>query len=66
MGKGCPRASDPGRCRKPHAVERSVGWLKGCRSVAARHERLSANFAAMVKLALLRHYLRTLSPSDRT
>lgn len=66
MGKGCPRTFDPDLYRKRNAIERCVGWLKGCRSVATRHEKLALNFAAMVKLAFLRQYLRTLRPSDRT
>jgi len=66
MGKGCPRAFAPDLYRRRNAVERCVGWLKGCRSIATRHEKLALNFAAMVKLAFLRQYLRTLRPSDRT
>ncbi len=66
MGKGCPRTFDPDRHRKRNAIERCVGWLKGCRSIATRHEKLAVTFTAMVKLALLRQYLRTLRPSHRT
>ena len=66
MGKGCPRAFDPERYRRRNAIERCVGWLKGCRSIATRHEKLAVNFAAMVKLAFLRQYLRMLNPIDRT
>ncbi len=66
MGKGCPRSFDPDLYRRRNAVERCVGWLKGCRSVATRHEKLAVHFAAMIQLAFLRQYLRTLSPSDRT
>ena len=66
MGRGCSCAFDPDLYRRRNAVEPCVGWLKGCRSVASRHEKLAVNFAAMVQLAFLRQYLRTLSPSDRT
>ena len=66
MGRGCSCAFDPDLYRRRNAVEPCVGWLKGCRSVASRHEKLAVNFAAMVQLAFLRHYLRTLRPSDRT
>ncbi len=66
MGKGCPRAFDPDLYRRRNAIERCVGWLKGCRSIATRHEKLAVNFAVnfavMVKLAFLRQYLRTLRP----
>lgn len=66
MGKGCPRSFDPGRYRQRNAIERCVGWLKGCRSVTARHEKLAVNSAAIEQLAFLRQYLRTLRPSDRS
>ena len=66
MGKGCPRTFNPDLYRRRNAIERCVGWLKGCRSVATRHDKLAVNYAAMVQLAFLRQYLRTLRPSDRT
>ena len=66
MGRGCARAFDPDLYRRRNAIERCVGWLKGCRSIATRHEKLAVNFAAMVKLAFLRQYLRTLEPLVRT
>ena len=66
MGKGCPRSFDLDLYRRRNAIERCVGWLKGCRSIATRHEKLAVNFAAMLKLAFPRQYLRTPRPSDRT
>lgn len=65
MGKGCPCTFDPDLYRRRNAIERCVGWLKGCRSIATRHEKLALNFAAMVKLAFLRRYLRILWPSEK-
>ncbi|KLK93345.1 hypothetical protein AA309_08310 [Microvirga vignae] len=62
MGKGCARAFDPDLYRRRNVVERCVGWLKGCRSIAARHEKLAINFAAMIKLAFMRQYC---GPSGR-
>jgi transposase len=62
MGKGCPRSFDPERYRRRNAVERCVGWPKGCCSIAARHDKIAVNFAATVQLALLRQYLRSLRP----
>jgi transposase len=44
----------------------AVGWLKGCRSIETRHNKLAVNFMAMLKLAFLRQYLRVLRLSDRT
>lgn len=46
-------------------IERGVGWLKECRGVATRYEKLAVNFLAMVKLAMIQRYLRLLVPSDR-
>ncbi|WP_262272203.1 IS5 family transposase [Microvirga yunnanensis] len=66
MGKGCARSFDPDLDRRRNAIERCVGWLKGGRSIAPRHEKLAVNFSAMVKLAFMRQYLRTLRPSDRS
>ena len=65
MGKGCARAFDPDLYRRRNISERCVGWLKGYQSIATRHEKLHVKFAAMVKLASLRKYLRTIRPSDR-
>ena len=72
--QGSPR---PGQSQPPtpgqaesvicdQTMERCMGWLKGCRSIATRHEKLAVNFAALVKLAFLKQYLRILRPSDRT
>jgi transposase len=66
MGKGCPRALDPEIYRRRNVIERCMGWLNGCRSIATRHEKLALAFATMVKLAFLRQFLRTLRPSDGT
>jgi transposase len=41
MGKGCARAFDPDLYRRRNVIERCVGWLKGCRSIATRHEKLA-------------------------
>jgi transposase len=46
-------------------VERCVGWLKECRGVATRYDKLAVTFEAMVKLAMIQRYLRLLVPSDR-
>jgi transposase len=64
--RGRPLAFDPAAYRKRNAAERCVGWLKECRSVATRFDKLAVNFLAMVKLACARLLLRRLRPSDRT
>ena len=66
MDQGCPRTFDPDLYRRRNTIERGVGWLKSCRFIATRHEKLAINFAAIAELAVLRRYLRTLRPSDRT
>jgi transposase len=43
--------------RERNAVERCVGWLKECRRLAARYEKLAENFLAMVTLAMIQRYL---------
>ncbi|TWA71032.1 DDE family transposase, partial [Azospirillum brasilense] len=30
-----------------NAVERAIGWIKGCRSVATRHDKLAVNYMAI-------------------
>jgi len=43
--------------RRRNVVERCIGWLKECRRVATRFEKLAGSFLAMVKLAMIRRYL---------
>lgn len=44
--------------RARNVVERCVGWLKNCRRIATRYEKLSLNFAAMITLAMIVMYLK--------
>lgn len=44
------------------AIERCVGWLKECRSVATRFEKKAVNYLQMVKLVFIERYLRLLAP----
>jgi len=41
-------------------TEQCVGWLKECRAVATRYEKLALNYLGLVKLAFLERYLRLL------
>lgn len=50
--------------KRRNVVERCIGWLKECRRVATRYEKLARNYLAMVKLAIIRQYLR-IEFSDR-
>jgi transposase len=52
--------------RRRSAVERYVGWLKECRRVGTRFDKLAGSFMALVRLAFIQRYLRLLEPSDRT
>lgn len=38
-----------------------MGWLKECRAVATRYEKLARNYLGLVKLAFLERYLRLLT-----
>jgi transposase len=44
--------------RRRSVVECCVGWLKECRRIATRFEKLAVNFLAMLKLAMIEQYLR--------
>ena len=44
--------------KRRNVVERCIGWLKECRRVATRYEKLAVNFLAMVRLAMIERYLR--------
>jgi transposase len=44
--------------RRRNIIERCVGWLKECRRIATRFEKLAVNFVAMLKLAIIERYLR--------
>lgn len=44
--------------RGRNAVERLVGWLKELRRLATRYEKLAIHFLALVKIAMIRLYLR--------
>jgi transposase len=45
-------------------IEQTIGWLKECRRVGTRFEKLAINFLAMMKLAMIQRCLRILF-SDR-
>ena len=50
-------------CRRA-VVEQCVGWLKECRRVGTRFEKLAVHFHGMLQLAMIRRYLKLLF-SDR-
>jgi transposase len=49
---------DRARYRERNVIERCVGWLKECRSVATRYEKLALHYLGMVQLAIIERYLK--------
>jgi transposase len=47
--------------RRRAVVEQCVGWLKECRAVGTRFDKLAVNYTATLKLAMIRRYLRKLT-----
>lgn len=66
--RGRPFAFDRELYRRRDAVERCVGWLKESRRLATRYEKLAVSYLAVVRVAVLRLYLKRVSAalSDRT
>ena len=62
--RGRPLSFDKAAYRQRNVIERCVGWLKECRAVVTRFDKLAVNFLATVKLAIIQRYLRILRPSD--
>jgi transposase len=50
--------------RRRRGIEQCVGWLKECRRIGTRFEKLAIRFVAMFKLAMIQRYLKLLF-SDR-
>jgi transposase len=57
-------AFDKRTYRQRHVVEQCVGWLKECRRIGTRYEKLAVHFHGMLQLAMVRRYLKLLF-SDR-
>jgi len=49
---------DKAMYRKRNIIERCIGWLKECRRIATRYEKLAVHYMGMLKLAMIRKYLR--------
>ena len=62
--RGHPPKFDRDAYRRRNVIERCVGWLKECRRVATRFEKLAVNFLAVIKVAILQRYLK-IAFSDR-
>jgi transposase len=44
--------------RRRSVIEQCVGWLKECRRIGTRFEKLAISFLAMLKLAIIERYLK--------
>lgn len=60
----CDDSFDREAYRRRNGVERCVGWLKECRRIATRFEKLAVNYLAMLKLAMIERYLRLMTGSS--
>lgn len=58
--RGRPVSYDQQAYRKRSTIEQCVGWLKECRAIATRYEKLALNYLGLVKLACIERYLRLL------
>jgi transposase len=58
--RGRPPSFDPKAYRRRCVIEQCVGWLKECRRIATRFEKLALNFLTMLKLAMIERYFRIL------
>ncbi len=59
--RGRPVSYDVVRYRGRSIIECDIGFLKECRSVATRYEKLALHYLGLVKLAIIERYLRLLS-----
>jgi transposase len=60
---GRPVSYDRDRYRGRNVIERCIGWLKECRSLATRFEKLAIHYLGMVQLAIIERLLRLLTCS---
>ncbi len=59
--RGRPVSYDRVQYRRRSTIEQCVGWLKECRAIATRYEKLALNYLGLVKLAFIERYLRLLT-----
>ena len=57
--RGRPPTFDRDAYRRRNVIERCIGFLKHARRIATRYEKTAVNFLAMLKLAMIQHYLKT-------
>lgn len=57
--RGSPQPDfDKKAYRRRNIVERLIGWLKECRRIGTRFEKLAGSFLGMIKLAMIRRCLQ--------
>lgn len=61
--RGRPVSYEAARYRGRNVAERCIGWLKACRSLATRYEKLAVHYLGLVELAMIERYLRRLAPA---
>lgn len=48
--------------RRRCVIEQLIGWMKECRRVLTRFEKLARNYLSMVKLSMIGRYCRLIAP----
>ncbi len=61
---GRPPRFDKRKYRRRSIIEQCIGWLKECRRIGTRFEKLAINFLAMLRVGMIQQYLK-LAFSDR-
>jgi len=56
--RGRPKEFDREAYRRRSIIEQCIGWLKECRRIGTRFEKLALNFLAMIKVAMIHRYLK--------
>ena len=56
--QGRPLNFDKDSYRRRCIIEQCIGWLKECRRIGTRFEKLAINFLAMLKVAMIQRYLK--------
>ena len=64
--RGRPITYNRDHYRRRSTIEQCVGWLKECRAIATRYEKLALNYLGLVKLAFIERYLRLLTRAITT
>lgn len=61
-----PEPLDKAAYRGRNRVERCIGWLKHCRRLATRYDKLASSCLVIVKMVTIRRCIQLLDPSNRT